>query len=408
MALKQCLRILEKRPKNFDDCVRHARLKFEKYFNHDIRQLLHVYPLDAKTKEGNPFWSLPKRPPTHQEFDKNNELHVNFVSAIACLRATVFKVKIPSETPRVAEFKKQIAELASKIHVPEFVPNDEKAKEIQDSVNKEGKKGQEEEKKEEESKEEEQKIDIGDTENLLKKYDSLLESIPKAKNNNYSEVFIAAEEFEKDNDQNFHIDFIYAMANCRALNYKLDLMDWITVKLKAGRIVPALATTTAAIAGLQTLELVKLLKQCKKTDHRNIFLNLAVPMMQASEPGDVLKNKLAEGIETTLWDRWDVKLPQKSNTKLVDVIKHLENTYAGLEVRDVMRGNQPIYFHAIMNAAGKEKEKEKVMNSKVIDLVGSNIGEDDKYADLNVTCIKKGDQSETIINGVPPVRVFFE
>lgn len=40
------------------------------------------------------------------------------------------------------------------------------------------------------------------------------------------------------------------MANIRASNYNLDEMDWLTVKIKAGRIVPALATTTAAIAGL--------------------------------------------------------------------------------------------------------------------------------------------------------------
>lgn len=43
------------------------------------------------------------------------------------------------------------------------------------------------------------------------------------------------------------------MANLRALNYKLDLVDWITTKIKAGRIVPALATTTSCVAGLQVL-----------------------------------------------------------------------------------------------------------------------------------------------------------
>jgi len=39
-------------------------------------------------------------------------------------------------------------------------------------------------------------------------------------------------------------------------------MEWINVKLKAGRIVPALATTTAAVAGLQTIELCKIIKKC--------------------------------------------------------------------------------------------------------------------------------------------------
>lgn len=55
------------------------------------------------------------------------------------------------------------------------------------------------------------------------------------------------------------MDFIHAFANVRAQNYKLDEMDWITVKIKAGRIVPALATTTAAIAALQTIELIRYL-----------------------------------------------------------------------------------------------------------------------------------------------------
>jgi len=194
------------------------------------------------------------------------------------------------------------------------------------------------------------------------------------------------------------------MANCRSTNYKLDPMDWITVKLKAGRIVPALATTTAAVAGLQTLELVKLLKQCKKTDHRNIFLNLAVPIMQASEPGDVIKTKLTEDIEVTLWDRWEVK--KGKDVKLMEVIKHIEETYEGLEVRDVMRGNAPLYFAAIMNAPGKEQDKEKALNSKVSELAGSE--NDDKYVDINITCIKKGDYEDKILVGVPPVRVFFE
>lgn len=94
-----------------------------------------------------------------------------------------------------------------------------------------------------------------------------------------------AEEFEKDDDANGHIDFIYSMANLRAVNYKLEQMDWLTTKIKAGRIVPALSTTTTAIAGLQTMELVKYIKGVKLDKLRNAFLNLAVPVVQLSEPG---------------------------------------------------------------------------------------------------------------------------
>jgi len=36
MSLKEAVKILKKRPKNFDDCIEYARMKFEKLFNHDI------------------------------------------------------------------------------------------------------------------------------------------------------------------------------------------------------------------------------------------------------------------------------------------------------------------------------------------------------------------------------------
>src|SRR3569833_2893618 len=101
---------------------------FDNFYNHDIQQLMHVYTIDAKTKEGNPFWALPKRQPMAVDFDKDKYLHCQFVSSIACLRATVFKIKIPSETPRSEQFRKEIGTLAAQVKVPPFVPSDEKAK----------------------------------------------------------------------------------------------------------------------------------------------------------------------------------------------------------------------------------------------------------------------------------------
>jgi len=104
---------LRKRPKSFSDCVEYARMRFEKLFNHDIKQLLHVYPLDSKTKEGNLFWSLPKRPPTPIDFDSKDKLQCAFVAAMACLRATIFHIEIPSKTPRSDDFKSEIGVMAS-------------------------------------------------------------------------------------------------------------------------------------------------------------------------------------------------------------------------------------------------------------------------------------------------------
>lgn len=48
-------------------------------------------------------------------------------------------------------------------------------------------------------------------------------------------------EFEKDDDKNGHIDFIFAASNLRAQNFKIPNEDKIKVKFIAGKIIPAIA-----------------------------------------------------------------------------------------------------------------------------------------------------------------------
>jgi len=66
-------------------------------------------------------------------------------------------VEIPSKNPRSKEFKLDVAETASAFKMPAFVPDDSKAKEIMDSVDKASKKPEEEEKEEEKEEVEEEK-----------------------------------------------------------------------------------------------------------------------------------------------------------------------------------------------------------------------------------------------------------
>ena len=104
-----------------------------------------------------------------------------------------------------------------------------------------------------------------------------------------------------------------------------------------------------------------------------------------------------------LWDRWEVK--NAGSMTLQAVISKLEETYKGLEVRDVMQGNQPIFFYAIMNAPGKENDRKKTLNSAFKKL--TDCDSEDLYVDIAVTCIRKDDPEAKILAGVPPVRVYF-
>merc|ERR1712113_327906 len=104
-------------------------------------------------------------------------------------------------------------------------------------------------------------------------------------------------DFEKDDDTNFHIDYITAVANTRARNYKIKETSRHKCKIIAGKIIAALATTTAMICGLVELEFYKL-KLGKAFVEQDAFynanINLAVSQFQFFQPDAAIRAEESE------------------------------------------------------------------------------------------------------------------
>lgn len=91
-------------------------------------------------------------------------------------------------------------------------------------------------------------------------------------------------EFEKDDPTNFHIEFMGGVSNLRARNYKIDEVDNFKVKLIAGKIIPAIATTTAMVVGAVGIEVIKFLLKKPAETYKNVTINLALPLWVFNDP----------------------------------------------------------------------------------------------------------------------------
>ncbi|ELP93153.1 ubiquitin-activating enzyme, putative, partial [Entamoeba invadens IP1] len=76
-------------------------------------------------------------------------------------------------------------------------------------------------------------------------------------------------------------------------------------KFISGKIIPAMITTTAVVSGLQCIELYKILLKKPFSCYHNSFLNLAIGYLDSTEPEKVVTKKLCEGMEVTIWDKFE-------------------------------------------------------------------------------------------------------
>ncbi|KAF6002095.1 E1 ubiquitin-activating protein [Cyanidiococcus yangmingshanensis] len=316
-ALENVLENLQThRPESFADCVTWARVKFEDLYTNNIRQLLHAFPSDMIDSSGQPFWSGTKRAPKPIQFNPDDSLHMDFMMAAANLRAESFGIAGSRD-------RQQVRALVADVSVPAFEPRAG----VKIAA----------------SEEEAQASGAAVAPSVdQQRVEQMLARLPPPEQ--FSSIHLQPLDFEKDSDERWDMDFVTAASNLRAVNYAIPLADKHKSRGIAGRIIPAIATSTALVAGLVCLEIYKLahIRPVLRTNprilsastfssiataattngareatvdrakvlerFRNSYVNLALSLFHLSEPIQAPLQPMSNSGNRTfsLWDRMEV------------------------------------------------------------------------------------------------------
>ena len=264
----------------------------ERFYNR-ISRLLKSNPIDFMIDD-KLFWSNGKKCPKIMNFDKSNETAYNFLISTTKLLAETYNVnKLVEELNNLS--KSELDELINKV-----INNDNKTiycddpdcyTDIEKFIH------EEEEEKGEEATFKKELLEIN------------------------NKIIINPQVFEKDNDLNNHILFVQSDSNSRAQNYDIPHSNFYETKGIAGKIIPALATTTSIVASLITMEMLKYVSNPKRsiTDYASTFINLATNFIIQTEPIPPSIKEI-NGLKLTEWGI----IPTESNDS-TNIIKFESN-----------------------------------------------------------------------------------
>jgi len=321
---------------------------FAEFYNQHYRQkifdLINQFPENHVTDDGEKFWSNIKRFPKVINFDISNEVCSNlYESFVQIMKFIGFDF-----------VEENISDMCNKV--------------LQNTENKNALNAEEDKKITEES--------INNMDLNKVKHDI----IQLITNTDYKFNDI---EFEKDDDSNGHIKFITMCSNLRALNYSIKPVSEFETKGIAGKIIPALATTTSIISGLVSIELYKLVdsNDYKIENFKNTFLGLGISFMGSSEPVQCINKKIGN-LNVSLWTKLKF-----NDMNICDMIEIFKNNY-DLDIDQIMYNDTTLYS-TFMNETKKQNILNKKFNEILTDKKNTYI--------LTMSVSDKSDESEIIL-----------
>ena len=269
------------------------------------KKVLKKYPLDKKNEDGSDFWDSNKIRPSKIEFNLDDNLCKMFAINYTKILSDVFQIEYQSN-----EFLTKLQYLSEKKNLVNYIKEIENDEEIYEGEN--------------------DNILFSNFEEL---YNNLMKNEElKNKIKNYKII-----EFQKDNDELGHLDFILALSNLKANVYKLPKNDKIKTFKYVGKIVPSTITSTSTIVGFNMLQLIGLV--INDFEKKNIFHNYIIDLSTNSftlttkydikyrkkdDFDNVLKKKILPiPKEFCIWDKFEIEGPKT----IKQIIEYFNSKY---------------------------------------------------------------------------------